>query len=345
MRAWLLVGLIPLVTACATTQASSPRTTPSALPRDKTAHDMSGHWTGTWIGVGMFNSPREDSVTFNFVQRGKRGYGRLIFEGTLAAESVPQDVRRQGLNGVRVIARIRGSRIYVRHELGGHLFTADFRVKGDQMVGDIHGVAPHVRMFLTRGSEAATRPQAVSAVRPAPTTVAVAPAPSASPASPPAPELPPAASEPPAKSEPTTRDIAAVAPAPAPQPQDTPAERPREDEYVSIPELNTVHFDFDKSDLRPDAQDVATTNAQWLKEHQDASLLIEGHCDERGTPEYNLALGERRAKAVMDDLEARGVAADRMTTITYGKERPLCTQNNEECHGLNRRAEFRVKMP
>lgn len=342
MRAWLLVALVPLMTACSTTQPSTQPSrimTPSALMmpsaslRDTITGKLTGRWVGTWVGTGMFNTPREDTVTLDLVQHGKVGYGRLILESTMAAESVPDEIRRQGLTGIRIFATISGSgsRMRVKHELGGQLFTADFKIKRDQMVGNVHNTGPSLRLFLTRVPEHVA-PTAASVALAAPPPAAPAPA-----VTPPAPPPPPVAAEPAAQpAPPATRDIAAV---PAP------VERPRQEDYVTVPELKTVHFDFDRSALRPDARDILTTNAQWLKEHEDALVLVEGHCDDRGTPEYNLALGERRAKAVMENLEAHGVAAARISTITYGKEQPICSESTEECKRLNRRAEFRVKLP
>ena len=147
-------------------------------------------------------------------------------------------------------------------------------------------------------------------------------------------------------------DLVAMAPTPEQQESteapkaDDPAQqqqRPRQEEFVAAPELKTAHFDFDKALLRPDAVDALTSNAAWLKENVDTLVMIEGNCDEKGTAEYNLALGDRRAKAAMDYLEANGVARDRMTTISYGKERPACSENTEECMKQNRRADFKVK--
>ena len=103
-----------------------------------------------------------------------------------------------------------------------------------------------------------------------------------------------------------------------------------------------MFFDFDKYDIRPTDAKTLDTNAAWLKSN-DNLVLIEGHCDERGTNEYNLALGERRAKAAMNYLVAQGVQASRITIISYGKERPTCTEHSESCWAQNRRAHFLVK--
>jgi len=105
--------------------------------------------------------------------------------------------------------------------------------------------------------------------------------------------------------------------------------------------LEVVYFDFDKSDLRQDARDALSKNAEaLLKQVADAKVRVEGNCDERGSDEYNLALGERRAKSVAKYLETLGVKADRISTISYGKEKPAVQGNNEAAWSKNRRAEF-----
>jgi peptidoglycan-associated lipoprotein len=121
------------------------------------------------------------------------------------------------------------------------------------------------------------------------------------------------------------------------------AARPAPAEFVSVPELKDVHFDFDKYDIRPGDAKVLDGNASWLKSNPSHLVLIEGHCDERGTNEYNLALGERRAKSTMNYLVSQGVQASRITIISYGEERPLCSEKTEECWARNRRAHFLVK--
>ena len=101
-----------------------------------------------------------------------------------------------------------------------------------------------------------------------------------------------------------------------------------------------IHFDFDKSNLTPAAQENLLMKAQWLKENPNATITIEGHADERGTNEYNLALGDRRADSAKGFLVNLGISASRLTTISYGEERPLCTESNEECWAKNRRGNF-----
>ncbi len=99
-----------------------------------------------------------------------------------------------------------------------------------------------------------------------------------------------------------------------------------------------VYFDYDESTLTDDTRDKLSRNADLLKSRPEFSMTIEGHADERGTNEYNLALGERRANAVKDYLSSLGVAGGRVRTLSYGEERPVCTQNEESCWSQNRRA-------
>jgi peptidoglycan-associated lipoprotein len=101
-----------------------------------------------------------------------------------------------------------------------------------------------------------------------------------------------------------------------------------------------IHFDFDKYDIRPDAKPTLQSIADWLIKNKPVEFLIEGHCDERGTNEYNLALGDRRAKATKDYLVALGIPSSRIQMISYGEEKPLCTEKTEECWQENRRAHF-----
>ena len=164
--------------------------------------------------------------------------------------------------------------------------------------------------------------------RPA-TTAASAPAPTGSPSpSAAAPSTTPAPSMTPSPAAPSTAAPSTTPPAPS--------------EFTANANLKDVFFDFDKYDVRPNDAKTLDTNAAWLKSN-DNLVLIEGHCDERGTNEYNLALGERRAKAAMNYLVAQGVQASRITIISYGKERPTCTEHSESCWAQNRRAHFLVK--
>ncbi|PYN95794.1 MAG: peptidoglycan-associated lipoprotein Pal [Candidatus Rokuibacteriota bacterium] len=108
-------------------------------------------------------------------------------------------------------------------------------------------------------------------------------------------------------------------------------------------DLRDIFFDFNKYDIRPNEAKTLDANAAWLKSHENMLVLVEGHCDERGTNEYNLALGERRAKATMNYLVAQGVQANRITIISYGEERPVCSEHTEACWAKNRRGHFLVK--
>jgi peptidoglycan-associated lipoprotein len=103
-----------------------------------------------------------------------------------------------------------------------------------------------------------------------------------------------------------------------------------------------IYFNYDESNLSDEAREKLARNADVLKGQPQFQVTIEGHCDERGTSEYNLALGERRANAVRDYLGSLGVTPARMRTISYGKERPVCTQNEESCWSQNRRAHMVV---
>jgi peptidoglycan-associated lipoprotein len=120
-------------------------------------------------------------------------------------------------------------------------------------------------------------------------------------------------------------------------------ERAREMEEVAEKiTANMVHFAFDSYELRPDGRKILQSKAELLKESPDIRLLIEGHCDERGTAEYNLALGERRARAAYEFLVLLGVNPNRMQIVSYGKERPLNPASNETAWAENRRAQFRI---
>ena len=119
--------------------------------------------------------------------------------------------------------------------------------------------------------------------------------------------------------------------------------RPSLKEFTAVAALKDVFFEFDKYDVRAEDAKTLDANATWLKANAENLVLIEGHCDERGTNEYNLALGERRAKAAMNYLVSQGVQANRITIISYGEERPVCNEKNESCLGKNRRAHFLVK--
>jgi len=106
--------------------------------------------------------------------------------------------------------------------------------------------------------------------------------------------------------------------------------------------LRPIYFDFDKSFLRDDAKSIMKKNAEWLKENPKAKIKIEGNCDEQGTAEYNQALGQRRSVSAMKYLTEMGVASSRISLISFGKERPVCTISAESCWQKNRRDDFVV---
>ena len=150
----------------------------------------------------------------------------------------------------------------------------------------------------------------------------------------------------------------AVAEARAAEPAASPAARPAADRTESEPDiwsqdvatidawakekglLGEVHFDFDRYELRPEARDRLTRNAEFLKTYPDVLITIEGHCDERGTNEYNIALGDRRAFSAVHFLEQLGIERGRLRTVSYGEERPQCREAGEGCWSRNRRAAF-----
>jgi peptidoglycan-associated lipoprotein len=152
---------------------------------------------------------------------------------------------------------------------------------------------------------------------------------------------------------------AVVPPAPsvaeaAPQPVTPPSHdfvqeaRTADDLPVEVTDLNRIahergwiadaFFDFDRSTLRADAQQALTNSAQWLRAHPDVAVVLEGHCDERGTEQYNLALGDRRAHIAREYLVSLGIAGDRIRSVSYGEERPFATGSDEESLQQNRRA-------
>jgi len=128
---------------------------------------------------------------------------------------------------------------------------------------------------------------------------------------------------------------------------ETPVQAQQEDEeaslrnkdYQSIPELTAVHFGYESASLDTDARKTLAKNAKWLRKNKMAEVRIEGHCDERGTTEYNLGLGQRRAAAVRDYYKALGIPGKRMGTISFGREQPACFMQDETCWQRNRRGE------
>ena len=139
----------------------------------------------------------------------------------------------------------------------------------------------------------------------------------------------------------TVRVTVTVPPPPPPPPPPLPiVEVSEEDQFTQ--NVKDAYFDFDKSDIRPDAQQALTSDSDFLKPHTGIKITIEGLCDERGSEEYNLALGDRRATSAKSFLVNLGISADRVNTISYGKEQEhqVCTDSNEDCWQKNRRAHF-----
>jgi len=134
--------------------------------------------------------------------------------------------------------------------------------------------------------------------------------------------------------EATTR-LTVTQPPPPPPPPPTVT-----DEDLFNQNIKDIYFDYDKSDLRADQQSSLQADVGFLTQHPTFNFTIEGHCDERGSTEYNLALGDQRASAVKNALTAAGISASRIKTISYGKEKPFCTESNEACWQQNRRGHF-----
>ena len=146
--------------------------------------------------------------------------------------------------------------------------------------------------------------------------------------------------------------VAPEPPPPAPPPP-KPEVKPQVDEYARLKAmasdeidrlglLQEIYFDLDKSDIREADRAALSKNAETLKKFDFLKVTVEGHCDERGTVDYNLALGERRARAAYDYLVSLGVPADRLWTVSYGKEIPVCSESTEDCWQRNRRAKLTV---
>jgi peptidoglycan-associated lipoprotein len=134
--------------------------------------------------------------------------------------------------------------------------------------------------------------------------------------------------------EASARVTVTAAPAPPPPPPSV------TDQDLFSQNVKDVYFDYDKADVRGDQQASLQADVQFLSQHPNVNFTIEGHCDERGSTEYNIALGDKRATAVKSALVAAGVNASRIKTISYGKEKPFCTESNEACWQQNRRGHF-----
>ena len=139
-----------------------------------------------------------------------------------------------------------------------------------------------------------------------------------------------------------------VATTPTPEPEPAAEEEVVKEEVVvtykatDMVMKEDIYFEFDKSTLTAASQENLTRKAEWLRENPDVTVTIEGHCDERGTPEYNLALGDRRAESAKSFLRDLGISPSRLTTISYGEEKPVDPRHNEEAWAKNRRDHFVV---
>lgn len=307
-----IMGVAVVVTLFAAGCASPP-----VAPLRPPTTDISGQWAGVWSGYGINSIQRQEPATAQLIQQGASGHGRLTLENTSGAESIPRSLRFPGLTGAPVRLTVSGNDVTLAHEIDDRSFTVNMTVSGDRMTGTVRDTQPAVQLVLER-----VKPP----VPPAPQAIAPPPPPPA-----PVPAPPPVVAAPPPS-----------APAP-PIAMPTPAERPAPGTFSAVTDLRPVYFDFDRSDIRTSDAQTLDSNARWLQSNRTAQVIVEGHADERGTTEYNLALGERRARATRDYLISRGVEADRITVLSYGEDRPVCTQHTEACWAQNRRAEFRGK--
>jgi len=165
-------------------------------------------------------------------------------------------------------------------------------------------------------------------------------------------KVPPPAPPPPAPPQTAAAPPPPPPPAPAPAPAPAPPTAPLTEDQVfarkSLEQLNSEHplddvyFELDMSDIRNEGRASLQKDADWLKRWTSTKVTVEGHCDSRGSSEYNLALGSRRAAAVRDYLVSLGVAADRVTVVSKGKEQPVCSEEQESCWQKNRRGHFQI---
>jgi peptidoglycan-associated lipoprotein len=157
---------------------------------------------------------------------------------------------------------------------------------------------------------------------------------------PPPPPEPPAAPAPPPPPPPPPAPKPAPPPPPAPLSEDELFARKSLDQLNAEMPLGDVNFDYDQSTIRDDQRGILQKNADWMRRWTTTRISIEGHADARGTNEYNLALGDRRARAVMTYMASLGIAADRMVVVSKGEESPVCTEMTEACFARNRRGHF-----
>jgi peptidoglycan-associated lipoprotein len=191
----------------------------------------------------------------------------------------------------------------------------------------------HLRNFVCLVTLSVALAVTAGACSKTPPQVAVAPPP-------PPPEPPPAAPTPPPAPKPAPPPAPAPAPAPAALTEEQIFAKKTLDQLNQEKPLADVFFDLDESTLREDAKAPLQKNADWMKKWTTTQVIVEGHADSRGSAEYNLALGSRRADAVKQYIVSLGVAATRVTVISKGKEQPFCNEENEGCWQQNRRGHF-----
>jgi peptidoglycan-associated lipoprotein len=256
--------------------------------------------------------------------------------GAIRAEDVTTRLRRLVAEKVPSRQLAMGAAVSLLVILAVFIFERGFTVGSGMRQRPVAGPAE------TR-SEAVVPP--VASIAPAPPTIAtpvvptrVAPPPAV--VAQPVPAKPPAVVTQPAAAKPR-------AAAPGAPPTDQPIGLPRVSDYQPNPALRDIYFEFGTAAIRPGDLKILNVNAAWLRAHPQLLLLIEGHCDNRGTTsrknEFNIDLGEQRAQAAMNHLVAQGVQPSRITILSYGEEWPQCTEESERCWSQNRRSRFLVK--
>src|SRR5262245_53503654 len=247
MRGAVVLLIAALLSGCGTT-----RMTPV---------DISGRWTGTWTGYGVFTIGRVGAVKLDVVQEGAVGSGWFMMDGGTASEAVPDSVRDAGITGVRVLFDVSGTQVRMMHELGRHLFEAELTALGDRMTGYALWTDPTIRLDLIReGAQLARAPVAVTPA-PAPPPPAATTVPEPPPVIVPAPEPPRAEAAPTAPAEPGSQF----------------RDAPPASEFRTVAEVKTIHFDFDRSEIRPSERPILDANAEWLRANPNRLVLIEGH--------------------------------------------------------------------
>lgn len=284
--------------------------------------NVSGHWIGAWSLPGV-EGTRSGAVLADFAQRGSTGTGKLVLHDTMAAEDVPQSLRRAGGAGVPVVLTVSGTRLRVEHELGSDLVTARFRVRGDQMVGIFDHADGPVRLTLARvasasmggATQASDQGQATAAESdPAAQLTAVRSL--AERAAKTADEAASLAREASTKAE-ASAARAGEALAKAEQTGRGPSELPGGP--LQAVASKVVTFAFDKADLTDADRTALDEVATQVREHPDLMVNLEGYTDPVGTRDYNIQLSQRRAAAVQRYLVEKGVELSRIHWVGLGK--------------------------